>query len=96
MYCSPEKGKGPAYAGPRIRINLQFAVYSKMFLRTIVFTLVISSNVENTPSVPIPEYFQPPNGISNDLKNEAPLITAPPASIADATLKALFLSLIHI
>ena len=56
------------------------------------FTLVISSNVDITPSVPMPLCFQPPNGISNDLKKLAPFITAPPDSIALAILKARFWS----
>ena len=43
--------------------------------------------------MPMPLCFQPPNGISKDLKKLAPLITAPPASIAAATLKARFWSL---
>ena len=38
----------------------------------------------------MPLCFQPPNGISKALKKLAPLITAPPASMAEATLKALF------
>ena len=63
-----------------------------MFLRTIVLTLVISSKVDITPSVPIPLCFQPPNGISKERKKLAPFITAPPASIALATLNALFWS----
>jgi len=54
--------------------------YFKIFFKITVLVRDISFKVVITPSLPIPEYFQPPKGISNDLKNEAPLIIAPPHS----------------
>lgn len=61
-----------------------------MFFKTIVFVLVMESNVDITPSVPSPEYLYPPKGISKLLKNDVPLITTLPHSSALDTLNAFF------
>ena len=60
-----------------------------MFFKTIVLILDISCNVVATPSFPIPECFQPPKGISKDLKKLAPLMIAPPHSNLSAILNEL-------
>ena len=54
--------------------------YFNIFFNITVLVRDISFKVVITPSLPIPEYFQPPKGISNDLKNDAPFIIAPPHS----------------
>ena len=70
-------------------------MYQSTFFSTIDLVCVISSNVLNTPSVPIPECLYPPNGISKLLKKLAPLMTAPPHSRALAILAALFISFVN-
>ena len=66
--------------------------YLVIFFKITVLVLDISLKVDIIPSLPIPEYFHPPNGCSKLLKKLAPFITAPPHSNLSAIFFLYFIT----